>query len=101
MAEVDGPVDRAFLVSIEDLRDICGGLSGGKREYKLNCKNEKKVAIFYHDGPDDLNAVCFIFPIVANIWLLGELFRRRPEAGFMVCLHIYTGNQIRRGLYFE
>jgi hypothetical protein len=62
---------------------------------------KKTVAISYKDGPDDLNAVCFTFPIVANIWLLGGLFRHRPEAGYMVCLHIYTGNKIRRGLYLE
>jgi hypothetical protein len=45
-------------------------------------------------------AIYFTFPIVANIWILG-IFDRNPGAGFMVCLHVYTKKQIRRGLYFE
>ena len=67
MAGMDGPVDRAYLVSVEDLRDICDALNDGKREYRLTCEDEKQVAIFYNDGPDDLNAVCFTFPIVVNL----------------------------------
>jgi len=99
MAGMDGPVDRAYLVSVEDLRDICDALTDGKLEYRLT-RDGKQVAISYNDGPDDLNAVCFTFPIVVDIWTLGIL-ARNAEAGFMVCLHIYTGKQIRQGLYFE
>ena len=99
MAGMDGPVDRAYLVSVEDLRDICDALTDGKLEYRLT-RDGKQVAISYNDGPDDLNAVCFTFPIVVDIWTLGIL-ARNEEAGLMVCLHIYTGKQIRQGLYLE
>ena len=101
MAEMGGPVDRAYLVSVEGLRNICDALADGWREYKVTCEDEKKVVLVYSDGRDDLNAVCFTFPIVADIWLLGGLLRRRPEAGLMVCLHIYTGKQTRHGIYLE
>jgi hypothetical protein len=67
MAGMDGPVDRAYLVSVEGLRDICDSLNNGNREYKLTCDDEKTVAISYKDGPDDLNALCFTFPIVADL----------------------------------
>ena len=74
MAGMDGPVDRAYLVSVEDLRDICDALTDGKLEYRLT-RDGKQVAISYNDGPDDLNAVCFTFPIVVDIWTLGILAR--------------------------
>jgi hypothetical protein len=100
MGEMGGPVDRAYLVSVEDLREICSGLTNKKREYRLTCEGERKVAIFFNEGPDDLNAVGFTFPIIVDIWTLGIL-AGNEEAGFMVCLHVYTKKQIRRGLYFE
>jgi hypothetical protein len=104
MAEMGGPVDRAYLVSVDDLRDICDALNDGKREYKLTCDDEKTVAIFFNDGPDDLNSLCFTFPIVRNLNWPSRLFGKQfpfGEDGLMVCLHIYTGKQVRRGLYFE
>ncbi len=100
MAGMGGPVDRAFLVSVEDLRDICDALNDEKCEYRLTRESEREVAIFYNEGPDDLNAVCFTFPIIVDIWTLGVLARNK-EAGLMVCLHVYTGKQIRQGLYFD
>ena len=100
MAGMDGPVDRAFLVSVEDLREICNALTDGKREYKLTWEAEKEVTILYNNGLDDLNAVCFTFPIIVDIWTLGIL-ARNEEAGLMACLHIYTGKQTRNGLYLE
>ena len=81
MAGMDGPVDRAYLVSVEDLRDICEALTDGKREYRLTREDEKQVAISYNDGPDDLNAVCFTFPIIvasATASLLRLLGKQRP-----------------------
>lgn len=66
MAGVAGLVDRAYLVSVEGLRDICEALTNGKREYKLNCEDEKTEVISYTDGPDDLNAMSFSFPIVTT-----------------------------------
>ncbi len=51
------PVERAYLVSVDDLRDICDALNDAKREYKLTCDDEKAVAIAYNGGPDDLNAL--------------------------------------------
>jgi len=108
MGEMGGPVDRAYLVSVDDLRDICDALNDGKREYELTCGDEKTVAITYNDGPDDLNSICFTFPIVANLnfshGFLVRLFGKQwpfGEDGLMVCLHIYTRKQIRRGLYLE
>jgi len=85
MAGMDGPVDRAYLVSVEDLRDICVGLTDGEREYQLTRDDGRTVAISYNDGPDDLNSLCFTFPIVVDIWTLGIL-ARNEEAGLMVCL---------------
>ena len=104
MAEMVGHVERAYLVSVDDLRDICDALNDGKREYKLTCDDEKTVAIFYTDGPDDLNSICFTFPIVGNLNWPSRVFGRQfpfGEDGLMVCLHVYTGKQIRRGLYLE
>jgi hypothetical protein len=108
MAGMDGPVDRAYLVSVEDLRDICSGLADGRREYRVTCDDEKTVAISYQDEPDGLNALCFTFPIVVNLNVkhasLLRLFGKQwpfGEDGLMVCLHIYTGMQTRKGLYLE
>jgi hypothetical protein len=53
MAGMDGHIDRAFLVSVEDLRDICDALNDEKREYRLTCDDEKTIAIFYKVGPDE------------------------------------------------
>jgi hypothetical protein len=108
MGEMGGVVERAFIVSVDDLRDICDALNDGKHEYKLTCDDEKTVAISYNDGPDDLNSICFIFPIVANLNLshgfLLQLFGKQwpfGEDGLMVCLHIHTRKQVRRGIYLE
>jgi hypothetical protein len=43
MGEMGGPVDRAFLVSVDDLRDICDALKEGKREYKLTYDLENQL----------------------------------------------------------
>ncbi len=104
MGEMGCPVERAYLVSVEDLREICSGLNDGKCEYKLTCDDEKTVAISYNDGPDDPNSICFTFPIVRNLNWPSRVFGKQfpfGEDGLMVCLHIYTGKQIRMGLYLE
>lgn len=108
MAEMAGPVDRAYLVSVEDLRDICDALSDGKREYKLTCEGDREVSISYNDPPDDLNALSFTFPIVVNLNVkhasLLRLFGEQwpfGEDGLMVCLHVYLQKQTRKGLYPE
>jgi len=108
MAGMDGPVERAYLVSVNDLRGICDALTNVKREYRLSCEGEQEVAIFYNDGPDDLNAVGFAFPIIVNLNVnhasLLRLFGEQwpfGEDGLMVCLHVYTGKQTRNGLYLE
>ena len=101
MAEMDGSVDRAFLVSVADLRNICHALTDEKREFRLAREDEKQVAVHYNDGPDDLNALCYTFPIVANLCLPKFLAPRVDEAALMVCLHVYTGTSTRRGLYLE
>src|SRR5579864_5257454 len=91
------PVERAYLVSVWDLREICSGLTGGKHEYKLTCDDEK-TAISYNDEPNDLNSICFTFPIVRNLNWPSRIFGKQfpfGEDGLMVCLHAYTGTQIR------
>jgi hypothetical protein len=108
MPEKRGPVEVAYLCSIDDLRTICASLNDGQRQYAIICNNEKTVAITYNNGHDDLNSVCFTFPIVAKlnvshpflIKLFGEGWPF-GEDGLMVCLHIYTSTQIRSGLYLE
>jgi hypothetical protein len=72
MAEMDGPVDRAFLVSVADLRDICDALNDEKREYRLTREEEKNVAILFNDGSDDLSAsLCSRVPEpTATIWAI-------------------------------
>ncbi len=108
MAGMDGPVDRAFLVSVEGLRDICDALNDEARVYRVTCDDEKTVAISYKDGPDDLTALCFIFPIVVNFNVrhaaLLRLFGKQwpfGDDGLMVCLHVYLQKQTRKGLYPE
>ena len=89
-------------MSVDDLRDICDALNDGKREYKLTCDDEKTVAIAYNDRPDDLNSICFTFPIVRNLNWPSRIFGKQfpfGEDGLMVCLHIYMRKQIREGLY--
>jgi hypothetical protein len=58
-----GPVERAYLVSVCDLREIAGSLMEGKREYKLTYDLEKKIrAVVYND--DGLTALCLTFLIL-------------------------------------
>ena len=101
------PVEVAYLVSVEDLRDICDALTDGKCEYKVTCDDDTTAAISYNDGPDNLNATSFNFPIVASLNAKGRaslLFGKQwpfGEDGLIVCLHIYTGKQTKRGLYLE
>lgn len=104
---MDGPVERAYLVSVDDLRGICKTLTNGKLEYKLACEDEGQVIIVYNDGPDDVNAISYTFPIVVSLnvegrasLLLGEQWPF-GEDGLMVCLHVYTRKPIQRGLYPE
>lgn len=104
MPTLDGLVERAYIVSVEGLRDICKILTDGKREYKVTCDDEKTVTIYHNDGPDDLNAIAFAFPISRNLNWPSQVFGKQfplGEDGFIVCLHIYTSKRIRDGLYFE
>ncbi|HLZ51312.1 MAG TPA: hypothetical protein VKP61_11190 [Candidatus Acidoferrum sp.] len=107
MARMDGPVERAYLVSVDGLRGICETLTDGKREYKLVCEDEGQVTIDYNDGPDALNAISYAFPIVASLNIKGRASRlfggQWPfgEDGLMVCLHVYLQKQTRKGLYPE
>lgn len=107
MAGLAGPVEVAYLVSVDDLRRICKALTDGTREYKLASEDKEHVVIDYNDGPDDLNAISYTFPIVVSLNIEGKaslLFGERwpfGEGGLMVCLHVYTRKPIRRGLYPE
>jgi hypothetical protein len=98
MGEMGGTVERGYLVSVDDLRDICVALTDGKREYKLTCDDEKTIAIAYNDGPDDLNSICFTFPIIGNLNWPPRIFGNQfpfGEDGLMVCLHTCAGKQVR------
>src|SRR5882672_4126167 len=102
MATLDGLVERAYMVSVEGLREICKTLTDGKIEYKVTCDDEETVAISYQDAPDDLNAISYTFPILRNLNFL-PFGKQLPfgEDGLLVCLHICMRKPIREGLYFE
>jgi hypothetical protein len=38
---VGGAVDRAYLVGVDDLRDICDALNDGKREYQAHLRRRR------------------------------------------------------------
>jgi hypothetical protein len=104
MATLDGLVERAYIVSVEGLREICKNLTDGNREYNVTCDDEETVAISYQDAPDDLNTISYTFPILRNLNLLPSVFGKQSgfgEDGLIVCLHIYMRKPIRGGLYFE
>jgi hypothetical protein len=102
MATLDGLVERAYIVSVEGLREICKTLTDGNREYNVTCHDEETVAISCQDAPNDLNAISYTFPILRNLNFL-PFGKQSPfgEDGLLVCLHIYMGKPIREGLYFE
>jgi hypothetical protein len=104
MATLDGLVERAYIVSVEGLREICKTLTDGKLEYTVTCHDEETVAISYQDAPDDLNAISYTFPIFRNLnWLASVVGKQFPfgDDGLLVCLHIYVRKPIKEGLYFE
>jgi hypothetical protein len=102
MATLNGLVERAYIVSVEGLHEICKTLTDGNREYNVTCDDEETVAISYQDAPDDLNTISYTFPILRNLNFLPfgkqSLF---GEDGLLVCLHIHMRKPIRKGLYFE
>jgi hypothetical protein len=59
MATLDGLVERAYIVSVEGLREICKTLTDGNREYNVTCDDEETVANSYQDAPDNLNAISY------------------------------------------
>ena len=42
MGEMGDPVELAYLVSVDDLHDICDALNDGTREYRLTCDAGKR-----------------------------------------------------------
>jgi hypothetical protein len=103
MREVDGSVERAYLTSLEELREICKDLSAGNHEYRIVRCSEKEVTISFSDDPTDLNVLCFAFPILPYIWPYGLpcLVRCNEESCRMVCLHVLVGRRTRGGSYPE
>ncbi len=85
-------VDRVYLLNVADLRDLCIEL----RNYTLQVYDDK-VVVTRHDT-DDLNIIKYSFPVVADLYVLGVLFRNR-EVGQLVCMDIFTATQVCRGMY--
>src|SRR5882762_5074473 len=104
MGDIPTVIDQAYLVSVQELREICEELSCDRYEYRLFRADETQVRIRYSDDVIsdffNLNAVCFLFPIVADMWPLG-LLQRNAEEGMMVCLHVYTGRQTRHSFHLD
>ena len=87
--------DKAFLVDVDDLQELCGEL----KNYSLSlCPGS--VTITQHDGANGLNDISFMFPIVGDLSIL-RVFHKKPESGLQACLHVYTGCQIRKSLHLD
>ena len=94
-------IESCFLVSVAELKEICGELTVDRYEYKLFRPNESSILIRFNDDPKDfmnLNALHFTFPIVVTVPGLAVL-HRDPEEALMVCMSVYTANQTQYGLY--
>jgi hypothetical protein len=76
-------VDKAFLVGVDDLQELCEEL----KNYSLSVK-PGSVTITQHDGANGLNDVSFNFPIVADLSILRAV-HKKPESGLQACLHVY------------
>jgi hypothetical protein len=84
---MDGPVERTYLTGVEELREICKNMSSADHEYRIVRCDEEEVALSFNDSPtDDLNALCFAFPILPYIWPYGlpGLCRLNTEACRMI-----------------
>jgi hypothetical protein len=96
-------IEAAFLVSVAELKEICGELTTGRYEYKLFRPNDSTILIRFNDDPKDfmsLNALHFTFSIVVQVPGLAVL-HRNPEEALMVCMSIYTANQTQYGFYLD
>lgn len=62
MAGMDGSVERAYLVSVEDLRDICDALNNEKREYRLSRETRRKSPFSTTTGETTLMLWVLLFP---------------------------------------
>jgi hypothetical protein len=94
-------IDQAYLIPISDLREICAELTQENYSYVVE-SDDKHVTIFFNDnGDDDLNSLAFAFPVVADLTAAFRLLGADParlDEGYLVCLHVYTHKQTRRGL---
>ena len=88
-------VDKAFLVGVDDLQELCGEL----KNYSLSVR-PGNVTITQHDGVNGLNDVSFNFPIVADLSILRAL-HKNPEGGLQACLHVYTRHEVRQSLHLQ
>ena len=85
-------IDKAYIVGIDELRELCVKLDG----YSIT-SDAKNITITRHDNGDGLNDIAFVFPVVADFWPLNALFDN-SEFSPHICLHVYTGTQIRNAL---
>lgn len=88
-------VDKAFLVGVDDLQEMCKDL----KNYLL-CIKPGSLTITQHGGANGLNDISFNFPIVADLSILRAI-HNKPESGLQACLHVYTGWQVRQSLHLE
>jgi hypothetical protein len=89
-------IDKAYILGVEELRELCRSLSC----YSIEISGTD-ITVTRHDNGDGLNDICFKFPVVANFGPLDVLFKKNPEFSPHVCLHVFTGHQIRDSLYLE
>ena len=71
-------------------------ITDGEREYKVTCDDDWIVTVSCNDGPDDLNAISFAFPLPSSLNCPARVFGRRfpfGEDGVMTCLHVYIHKQ--------
>lgn len=91
-------VDQAYLISVADLRVVCKELTSGKFTYEViqvgSDGMDDDVDVRFTNG-DEVNALVFRFPIVANLHFLVN----QSEHGLIAGLHVYLHSQIVRGLY--
>lgn len=100
MRAVGGSVERAYLTSIEELREICQELSWAGDKYRIARFDNKEVTISYNETENErLGVLSFTFPILPYIWPYGlpGLPRRGEEPCGMVCLHVLVGRRTMNG----
>ena len=96
-------IDQAYIISVEDLREICKELTHGIFKYEVSDVTYDDVTLTYNEGGDNLNPSAFTFPIVRylGVAFFPKLKEIPPEDGLLACLHTYTHRQAQHRMYME